>query len=195
MVRGGAPCQTADRRKPFRIRSAHSVCATSSATSTNRCSQSGPQQKSRHGAVDADDAELPPRVAWPRGHAATRPRGHAATRPRGHAATRPRGHAARVFTSSGWVTKQRGVGNQLGACTSRQRGPHPRSARGSAWVPQRVPHGFRMGSARVPHGFRTGSARVPHGFRTGSSVGGSARVLPSGVPRGHPRSRSKFFSS
>ena len=44
-----------------------------------------------------------------------------------------------------------------------QRGRHPRSARGFAWVP----HGFRMGpaagSAGVPEGFRRGSAGVPRG--------------------------------
>ena len=48
-----------------------------------------------------------------------------------------------------------------------------RFRRGSAGVPQRVPHGFRRGSAGVPKGFR----RVAQGFRTHAtraSAGGFA---------------------
>ena len=67
-----------------------------------------------------------------------------------------------------------------------QRGPHPRSARGSAmgsaWAVPRMgsawaSYGSRMGPAWVPHGFRSGfrmgSEWVPNGFRMGSA-GGSA---------------------
>jgi len=86
----------------------------------------------------------------------------------------------------GWPWVQSGVWSVSSVVLERrQRGPHPRSARGSAWVP----HGFRMGSAwvpqrvpqgsaGVPRGFRRGSAGVPQGFRRGSAG------VPSGVPHG-----------